>query len=110
MLLVVLGSLGILLGLAFLAAGGVLTWALTTQRDSDGFYSTSSERLSSPTFALSKEGQEMVRSALREPARGDVESASTAALKGFKRVVIGPDNYHDYKEYVRLYQEIFRTR
>jgi iron(III) transport system substrate-binding protein len=61
-------------------------------------------------FALSKEGQEMVRSALREPARGDVESPLTAALKGFKRVVIGPDNYHDYKEYVRLYQEIFRTR
>ena len=25
-------------------------------------------------------------------------------------VVIGPDNYHDYKEHVRLYQEIFRTR
>ena len=61
-------------------------------------------------FALSKEGQEMVRSALREPARGDVESPLTAALKGFKRVVIGPDNYHDYKEHVRLYQEIFRTR
>lgn len=61
-------------------------------------------------FALSKEGQEMVRSGLREPARGDVESPLTAALKGFKRVVIGPDNYHDYKEYVRLYQEIFRTR
>jgi ABC-type Fe3+ transport system substrate-binding protein len=61
-------------------------------------------------FALSKEGQEMVRSGLREPARGDVESPSTASLKGFKRVVIGPENYRDYKEYVRLYQEIFRTR
>jgi iron(III) transport system substrate-binding protein len=61
-------------------------------------------------FALSKEGQEMVRSALREPARSDVESPLTASHKGFKRVVIGPDNYHDYQEYVRLYQEIFRTR
>jgi iron(III) transport system substrate-binding protein len=61
-------------------------------------------------FALSKEGQELMRSALREPARADVESPSTALLKGFKRVVIGPENYRDYKEYVRLYQKIFRTR
>jgi iron(III) transport system substrate-binding protein len=61
-------------------------------------------------FALSKEGQEMVRSGLREPARGDVESPSTASLKGFKRIVIGPEDYRDYKQYVRLYQEIFRTR
>ena len=61
-------------------------------------------------FALSKEGQEIVRSGLREPARSDVESPSTALLKGFKRIVIGPDSYRDYKEYVRLYQEIFHTR
>jgi iron(III) transport system substrate-binding protein len=61
-------------------------------------------------FALSKEGQEMVRSGLREPARADVESPSNASLKGLKRVVISPENYQDYKEYVRLYQEIFRTR
>ena len=62
-------------------------------------------------FALSKEGQEMMRSGLREPARADVESPSSASLKGFKRVVvISPENYRDYKETVRLYQEIFKTR
>jgi iron(III) transport system substrate-binding protein len=61
-------------------------------------------------FALSKEGQEMVRSGLREPARADVESPSSASLKGFKRVVISPENYREYKENVRVYQEIFRTR
>lgn len=61
-------------------------------------------------FALSKEGQELMRNGLREPARDDVESPSSALLKGFKRVVIGPENYRDYKEYVRLYQEIFSTR
>ena len=61
-------------------------------------------------FALSKDGQEMVRSGFREPARSDVESPSNAALKGFKRIIIGPENYRDYKEYVKLYQEIFRTR
>jgi iron(III) transport system substrate-binding protein len=61
-------------------------------------------------FALSKEGQEMVRNGLREPARADVGSPTSSALKGAKRVVVGPENYQDYKEYVRLYQEIFRTR
>ena len=61
-------------------------------------------------FALSKDGQEMVRSGLREPARSDVESPSNAVTQRFQTVVIGPENYRDYKEYVKLYQEIFRTR
>jgi ABC-type Fe3+ transport system substrate-binding protein len=61
-------------------------------------------------FALSKEGQEMVRAGLREPARADVESPSLVSSKSYKRVVIGPESYRDYKENVRLYQEIFRTR
>jgi iron(III) transport system substrate-binding protein len=61
-------------------------------------------------FALSKEGQEMVRSGLREPARADVESPSLVSIKSYKRVVISPESYRDYKEYVRLYQQIFKTR
>ncbi len=61
-------------------------------------------------FALSKEGQEMMRSGLREPARADVEPQASASLKGYKRVVISPESYGDYKENVRLYQEIFKTR
>jgi len=61
-------------------------------------------------FALSKEGQEMMRSGLREPARADVEPQASPSLKGYKRVVISPESYGDYKENVRLYQEIFRTR
>jgi iron(III) transport system substrate-binding protein len=61
-------------------------------------------------FALSKEGQEMVRSGLREPARADVESPSLVAMKNYRRVVISPESYLDYRENVRLYQEIFRTR
>jgi len=61
-------------------------------------------------FALSKEGQEMVRAGLREPARADVESPSLASSKSYKRVIISPESYRDYKENVKLYQEIFRTR
>jgi len=61
-------------------------------------------------FALSKEGQEMMRSGLREPARADIEPQASTSLKGYKRVVISPESYGDYKENVRLYQEIFKTR
>ena len=40
----------------------------------------------------------------------DVEPEASTSLKGYKRVVISPESYGDYKENVRLYQEIFKTR
>ena len=55
-LLAVLGSLGLLAGLAMLVGGGFLLWAEATQRDDDGFFSTSTERLSTPSYALTEEG------------------------------------------------------
>jgi hypothetical protein len=55
-LLAVLGSLGVLVGLAMLVGGGFLLWAETTQRDDDGFFQTSTERLSTATYALTEEG------------------------------------------------------
>lgn len=61
-------------------------------------------------FALSKEGQEMIRNGLREPARSDVESKATVAIRHFKQVVVGPEDYRDYKDNARLYQEILKTR
>ena len=61
-------------------------------------------------FALSKEGQEMIRDGLRQPARADVEVVSALSLKGYKRVVVDPDSYQNYRETVKLYQEILATR
>lgn len=49
---VVVGSLAVLLGFGLGIGGGTLVWAQTTQRDSAGFYSTSAERLETPSFAL----------------------------------------------------------
>lgn len=53
--LLVLGSIGALLGLALTAAGGVLVGIHATQRDGDGYYTTSTERFETPTYALTSE-------------------------------------------------------
>ena len=53
--LLVLGSIAALLGLALMAAGGVLVGIHATQRDADGYYTTSTERFETPTFALTSE-------------------------------------------------------
>src|SRR5215510_1213036 len=50
-ILIVLGSLGVLFGLALLAGGGFLLWADRTQRD-DGYLTTPTERFATPTYAL----------------------------------------------------------
>ena len=45
--LLVVGSLLALIGLGAAAGGGVLLWAHETQRDADGYFTTSTERLRS---------------------------------------------------------------
>ena len=84
---VVIGSIAALVSLVLLAAGGALAWATATQRDSDGYFTSRTERFSTPTPALTAEGIDLGR----EPRRGDwgadlgdlvqlrirVESAST---------------------------------
>jgi hypothetical protein len=52
-ILIVLGSIGVLLGLALLAGGGFLLWADRTQRD-DGYLTTPTERFATPTYALTR--------------------------------------------------------
>jgi hypothetical protein len=51
--LVVLGSIGVLFGLALLAGGGFLLWADRTQRE-DGYLTTPTERFATPTYALTR--------------------------------------------------------
>jgi hypothetical protein len=52
-ILIVLGSIGVLFGLALLAGGGFLLWADRTQRD-DGYLTTPTERFETPTYALTR--------------------------------------------------------
>jgi hypothetical protein len=51
----VLGSVLAAIGLALLAAGASLGWALGTQRDDAGFFTTPTERLSTDTAALTSD-------------------------------------------------------
>jgi hypothetical protein len=57
--LIVLGSVGALLATALLVAGAGLVWAHTTQRDSDGYFTTRAERLNANSYALTHEGLEL---------------------------------------------------
>jgi hypothetical protein len=52
-ILIVLGSIGVLVGLAMLAGGGFLLWADRTQRD-DGYLTTPTERFATQTYALTR--------------------------------------------------------
>ena len=52
-ILIVLGSVGVLFGIALLAGGGFLLYTDRTQRD-DGYLTTPTERLATPTYALTR--------------------------------------------------------
>src|SRR5512133_4096316 len=52
-ILIVLGSIGVLFGVAVLAGGGFLLWADPTQRE-DGYLTTPTERFATPTYALTR--------------------------------------------------------
>jgi hypothetical protein len=57
--LIVLGSVIGLLALALLAAGGAAVWVDKTQRDSTGYFTTSTHRFATGTYALSHEGVDL---------------------------------------------------
>jgi hypothetical protein len=51
----VLGSLGVLAALAFLAGAVALTWALETHRDGSGYFTTNTHHYQTSSYALSTE-------------------------------------------------------
>ena len=55
MVAVVFGSLGALIGLALLLAGLALVLAQALARDDDGYYTSDTKRLATPTYALTVE-------------------------------------------------------
>jgi hypothetical protein len=64
--LVVVGGLLVLIALPLGALGGFLTWAQATQRDSQGFFTSGTERFETLTYAVTSENVDLGV----EPGRG----------------------------------------
>jgi uncharacterized protein DUF4389 len=54
--LIILGSVVGLIGLALLAGGGTVLWADQTQRDSSGYFTSASHRVATGSYAVTHEG------------------------------------------------------
>ena len=61
-------------------------------------------------FLLSKEGQKMLVGFRRIPVREDVDPDPPRLFKGYKRTVEHPEDYRDFNQTVKLYQEILGLR
>ncbi len=61
-------------------------------------------------FLLSKEGQQMLTGFQRVPVRRDVDPDPPRLFKGFKRIIENPNDYENFEESVKRYQEIFKLR
>lgn len=61
-------------------------------------------------FLLSKEGQKMLVGFRRIPVREDIEPNPPRLFRGYKRIVEHPEEYKNFSETVKLYQEIFNLR
>jgi len=94
-ILLVFGSLFALVGFALLGAGASLGWATSTQRDDDGFFTTSQERFETTSYALRSDKID-----LGEPGPGEwwadrdlatVKVAADNAGEGDLFVGIGPE-------------------
>ena len=99
--LVVVGSLAALVALALLVAGGALLWLDQTQRDEDGFFTSSTERFETDAYALTSDGFDIAADAsgedvpdwlLDEGRLATVRVRATAADGGEVFVGIGPED------------------
>jgi len=61
-------------------------------------------------FLLSKTGQKMLVGFRRVPVREDINPDPPRLFKGYKRIVEHPEDYKNFSETIRLYQEIFKLR
>ncbi len=61
-------------------------------------------------FLLSKEAQSMLVGFRRIPVREDIDPNPPRLFRGYKRIVEHPEEYKNFSETVRLYQEIFNLR
>ena len=96
----VFGSLGLLAALAFLAAGGTLTWALQSYRDSSGYFTTHAHHYQTSSYGLSTESLDVsgVTGAL-ESGLGKLRITVSSA-NATKPLFIGIARTQDVKRYL----------
>ncbi|MFN8036404.1 MAG: DUF4389 domain-containing protein [Acidimicrobiia bacterium] len=103
--LTVVGAVLVLVALGLGAVGGIVTWAYATQRDADGFFTTSTQRFATPTYAITSEHLD-----LGVPSRSggrpfDIGDLATVRLSVTRRdggpvfIGIGPEK--DVDRYLR---------
>lgn len=94
--LLVLGSLLALLGVGLLIGSGSLSWAIATQRDSDGFFTTSSQRYATSSYAITSRKVDLGRPGTNDWwSREDVGAARfrVTGAEGQKLfVAVGPQD------------------
>ena len=82
---VVVSGLVALIGFGLLAGAGTIVWANATQRDDDGFFATSTERLSTPTYAITTDDVELLdwpAGTLGDPGRLATIRVSAGTARG----------------------------
>jgi hypothetical protein len=95
----VLGSVGLLGALAFLAGGGALTWALQTHRDSSGYFTTNTHHYQTSSYALSTESLDVggITGALEDRlGRLRLTATSTVAAKPLFIGIVRTENVDRY--------------
>lgn len=102
-LLTVLGLLVVVPALAATIFGGILLWAHGSQRDSDGFYTSGSERLETLTYAIASEDIDLGV----DPGAGDwfdlgdlATLRITASSLGDEPVFVGIGRQADVEEFL----------
>ena len=101
-IVVVLSSLVALVGLSLVAGAAFIVWANATQRDDDGFFTTSTERLSTPTYAITEEDVDLLgwpEGGLGDPGRLATVRVSASSASG-EPVFLGIASADDAREYL----------
>jgi hypothetical protein len=106
----VIGSIIGLVSLGVLAAGGVATWATTSQRDAAGFLTTDTRSFSTPTYAITSDGIDLGSSTGWTPGTlfGTVRIRATASNPA-KAVFVGVGPQATVGRYLNRFDHLVLT-
>ena len=102
--LTVVGALLIVISLGLGVVGGALTWAYATQRDSEGFFTTSTKHFETLSYAITSENIDLGVQPGRDDNRFDLGNIATVRLRvsvpGGAPVFVGIGRERDVQGYL----------